>query len=174
MVDRVAAALSSASDALLLVANNPEAAGWLPDVPVVPDVRPGCGGVGGVHAALARTGTSVLVVAWDMPFVPGALLRALRAAGEASGASAVVPESGAPCGFEPLCAWYAPTALAAVEQRLEAGLPGAAALHTVLDSVHLPLHVVRRYGDPAALFLNVNTPHDLAYAERQPRPRGPR
>ena len=83
IIDRVALALAGASDALLLVANDPLADGWLPGVRTEPDVRPGAGALGGIHAALVRAGTPVLVVAWDMPFVAGDLLRTLRSLGEA-------------------------------------------------------------------------------------------
>lgn len=168
VVERVATALTGASDALLVVANHPDAARWLPGVPVVGDLHAGCGALGGVHAALTHAGTSVLVVAWDMPFVRASLLRALRDMGERAGALAVVPASRGPAGVEPLCAWLSYGALPIIERQLERGALEMAALHRALPSVHLPLHAVARHGDPATLFLNINTPHDLAHAERQP------
>ena len=52
IIDRVADALSNATDDLLLVANHADAASWLPGVPVQHDLVPGTGGLGGIHAAL--------------------------------------------------------------------------------------------------------------------------
>ncbi|MGH7622350.1 MAG: molybdenum cofactor guanylyltransferase, partial [Gemmatimonadaceae bacterium] len=69
VIDRVAAALRAATDSLLLVANDPQAPDWLPNVRVERDVLPDIGSLGGIHAALVHAGTAVIVVAWDMPFV---------------------------------------------------------------------------------------------------------
>jgi molybdenum cofactor guanylyltransferase len=99
VIDRVADALRSVSDSLLLIANDPGAEAWLPDVRVAGDVRPGVGSLGGIHAALVRAGTAVLVVAWDMPFVPEGLLTELRALGD--DADVAAPESGSRRGHRP-------------------------------------------------------------------------
>src|SRR5579871_3471394 len=101
MIDRVAAALRESCGELIVVANDPAAAGWIPGARVIADVRPGFGALGGVHAALQKAASApgasraaaVTVVAWDSPFIPGALLRALREAGEAAGADAAVARS---------------------------------------------------------------------------------
>jgi molybdenum cofactor guanylyltransferase len=57
VIDRVARALRyalpHAAGELLLIANDPAATQWLPAVPVVPDVRPGFGSLGGLLTALA-------------------------------------------------------------------------------------------------------------------------
>ncbi|MFM8780507.1 MAG: molybdenum cofactor guanylyltransferase, partial [Gemmatimonadota bacterium] len=52
IIDRVARALRMVTDDLLLVANAPDAARWLPGVRTVADVRLGEGALGGLHAAL--------------------------------------------------------------------------------------------------------------------------
>ncbi len=163
VVDRVADALALATDELLLIANDPAGAEWLPGVRVASDVRPGCGSLGGIHAALVHAGTSALVVAWDMPFLAPALLQELRAAGE--DADVAVPESGSRRGVEPLCAFYRPTCIAPIEHALDAGDRRVIAFFDAVRVHRLPLESVRRHGDPAFLFLNVNTPQDLAAAE---------
>jgi len=164
IVDRVARALAHASDALLIVANDAGAAAWLPHVAHVADDVPGLGPLGGLLTALRRTRSAVLVVAWDMPFVPGALLAELRAAGEQAGAPAAPESGGAPGGIEPLCA-YVPAAwldeveraLAVGERRMDAVLGGDRA-------VRLPRAAVERFGDPATMFSNVNSALDLGAA----------
>lgn len=164
VIDRVAESLREAADSLLLIANDPGASAWLPDVPIAADVRTHCGSLGGIHAAIVRAGKPVLVVAWDMPFVPAALLRALRDAG--ARADAALPESGSRRGVEPLCAYYSTTCVPAIERRLDANDMRVISFFEDVRVERLPEQDVRRFGDPAVLFMNVNTPDDLALAER--------
>lgn len=166
IVDRVAAALRASSDTLLLVANDPAASAWLPGVRVMPDARRGDGALGGVHAALTHSGTDILLVAWDMPFVPSALLRALRERGERLAVDAVLPESaGSGRGVEPLCAWYSARCLPAVTAALDAGDRRVIAFHDAVRVARLGHDEVAGFGDPSRLFSNVNTPGDLEVLE---------
>jgi len=161
VIDRVAAALRAVPcDELLLVAHAPDAAAWLPDARTVADVRPGCGALGGLHAALAHARTPVLVVAWDMPFVPAPLLAALRDR-VLAGAPAAVP-SGPGGAREPLCACYAPSCLAVAERLLDAGERRAGALADAVGAALLGAAESARFGDPSVTFTNVNTADDLA------------
>ena len=164
VIDRVAEALAGAADGLLLIANDPAATDWLPAVPMAADVRTGSGSLGGIHAAIVRSGGPVLVVAWDMPFVPAGLLRALREAG--AQADAALPESGSRRGVEPLCAYYSPACVPAIERRLDANDMRVVSFFDDVRVARLPEATVRSFGDPAILFMNVNTPDDLALAER--------
>ena len=163
ILDRVAAALAAAADELLLVANDPAAGEWLPGVRVAADVRPRAGSLGGIHAALVHAGGPALVVAWDMPFVTAPLLRALREHGD--DADAVVPESDSKRGLEPLCAFYGPACVPAIERRLDAGDRRVIAFYDDVRLRRLDAAAVARFGDPALLFLNVNSPAELALAE---------
>lgn len=173
IIDRVADALRETTDELLLIANDPRASAWLPGVRTAPDIQPGAGSLGGIHAALVHAKTPVLVVAWDMPFVPPSLLNALRALSPE--ADAVVPESDSRRGLEPLCAYYSPACLEPVERRLAAGDRRVIAFHEDVRLVRLPAAEVARHGDPAVMFMNVNTPDDLSHAERHgPTPDGGR
>jgi molybdopterin-guanine dinucleotide biosynthesis protein A len=163
IIDRVAAALGEVTDDLLLIANDPAGAGWLPGIRVGQDVVPNAGGLGGIHAALHHAGRPVLVVAWDMPFVPAGLLRRLRELGDSS--DVAVPESGSRRGVEPLCAFYAPSCLPAIEQSLSSGDLRVVGFHARVRVARLPASEVSAFGDPELLFMNVNTPDDLAIAE---------
>lgn len=164
IIDRVAQALSSAADELLLVANAPDAERWLPGVRWCRDVRPGLGSLGGVHAALSHAHGAVLVVAWDMPFVSPGLLVALRTLGE-SGFDAAVPESDSRRGVEPMCAWYAPPCLPAIERALDRDDRRVIGFFDEVRVARLDAAAVRAFGDPERLFLNVNAPDDLRRAE---------
>ncbi len=169
IIDRVANALRGAlpetGRQLLLVANDPAATRWLPGVPVVADVRPGFGSLGGLLTALASVGGPVLVLAWDMPFVPGELLRTLRIEGESGPYDAVVPSSGSRRGVEPLCAYYTPDCAAPIAHRLDAGDRRMIGFLEDVRVHRLAPAAVRRFGDPARIFLNINEPADLTTAE---------
>jgi molybdopterin-guanine dinucleotide biosynthesis protein A len=146
------------------VANDPAADGWLPGLPRVADSRPGLGPLAGVEAALAHSGADVLVVAWDMPFVSPALLRALRALG-AQGHDAVVPESDTGR-LEPTCALYTQRCRPALQRWLDLGRRGAGDFLASCPRVRtLPVSEVARFGDPERLFFSVNTTDALARAD---------
>jgi molybdenum cofactor guanylyltransferase len=163
IIDRVADALREVTDDLLLVANDPGAESWLPGVPVQRDIVPNAGGLGGIHAALHAANQPVLIVAWDMPFVPAALLARLRELGD--GVDVAVPESGSRRGVEPLCAFYAPACLPAIERSLADGDRRVVGFHEHVRVARLPAGEVSAFGDPELLFMNVNTPDDLTRAE---------
>ena len=165
MLDHLVDAVAQATgERPFLVANGPQAATWLPDLEVVPDVLPGRGSLGGIYTAVMHAGDRpVLVVAWDMPFVPGALLAALVAG--ADGYDVYLPQSGGRRGVEPLCGVYGPACGPAIRERLEREDYRAVGFHAAVRVGTLRLADVRRYGDPAQLFYNVNTADELAEAE---------
>jgi molybdopterin-guanine dinucleotide biosynthesis protein A len=164
ILDRLVDAMTEAFGAKpLLVANAPDASTWRDDLEVVADVRPGLGALGGLHTAVSLGPAPVVVAAWDMPFVTTGLLTAL--AGGLAEADACLPESGGRRGVEPLCAAYGPACRAAIERALDEGDLRAIGFHRHIRVGILPLDEVRRFGDPATLFLNVNTPDELAQAE---------
>jgi molybdopterin-guanine dinucleotide biosynthesis protein A len=156
----------------LLVANAADAGTWRADLQTVADVRPGCGSLGGIYTAVMAGPGPVLCVAWDMPFVPEALLRALVEGFTAGGYDAFLPESSGRRGLEPLCAVYGPACGPAIARRLDRGELKAISFHADVRIGILSLAEVRQFGDPAALFFNVNTPDDLARAEALWRQRG--
>jgi len=162
IADRARAALHLASDREIVVANDPRASVWFPNARVVRDAEPGLGPLAGIRAALAAAdGDAVLVVAWDMPFVTGALLRTLREMGEA-GASAVVPVTGPSSVPEPLCAYYAPESLTICDRLLVAGERRAGALFDALPSAAtLGGADLAALGEPSHLLRSVDTPEAL-------------
>jgi molybdopterin-guanine dinucleotide biosynthesis protein A len=163
IIDRVAAALRPHCSRLLIAPGTLDATGWIPDAAIAPDLLPVKASISGIHAALAAAPGDVVALAWDMPFVPSALvselIRRLRPS-----VSAVVPiVEGKP---EPLCAAYSGTATAAIAAAVAAGvLRNSDVLARFPKVVWLEESNLRRIGDPAEMFFNVNTPADLARAE---------
>ena len=164
ILDRVVDAVTAAVGAPpLLIANDPDAAGWAPALRCIPDARTGLGSLGGIYTALCAGPGPALCVAWDMPFVSAALLRTLVV--ESAGFDAFLPESGGRRGLEPLCAVYGPACRAPIEQALARGDLRAIAFHDAVRRGTLSLDRVRAFGDPEVLFFNVNRPEDLERAD---------
>lgn len=165
ILDRLVRVLTDATGTLpLLVTNAPDAPTWHPGLPVVPDIIPGLGALGGLLTAVEAGPAPVVVVAWDMPFVPPGLLQAL--AEGLHQADACLPASPGPRGVEPLCAAYGPGSAAAIRAALDRGEREAIAFHSAIKVSILSAELVRTFGDPAFMFYNVNTSDDLAEAER--------
>lgn len=165
ILDRLVRTLTDATGAApLLVANAPDAPAWRPDLPVVPDIIPGLGALGGLLTAVVKGPAPVVVVAWDMPFVPAGLLRAL--ARGLDQVDACFPASPGRRGLEPMCAAYGPGTAPAIRAAIDRGERQAIAFHSAIKVGILSAERVRAFGDPAFMFYNVNTSDDLAEAER--------
>lgn len=143
-----------------MVANDPAAPSWFPDARVIADDEPGLGPLGGIATALAAAnGLDIVVVAWDMPFVPAALLAELRRRSE--GADAVVPVHDGK--REPLCAWYSGEALPLCRALLASGERRASALAEALPRVRwMDARELESLGDPEYILASVDTPERLA------------
>ena len=143
----------------------------LPDLshllPCRQDLQPGLGPLAGLHTALLWASElgcrGTLCIACDLPHLPAPMLRRLAEVGEQSPDTVIAPASPGPLGMEPLCAWYPTSAAPVVETMLEEGERALTALLRRTGAQLLPREEIAQFGDPASLFLNVNT---LADAER--------
>ena len=133
---------------------------------VIADVYPGCGPLGGIHAALLHSSAELnLALAVDMPFVTRELLEYLFVTASESEALVVVPCTAR--GFQPLCAVYRRDFGAAAESALRAG-------KCKIDQVFANVRVqaieeeeLARAHFSEQMFFNVNTPEDLRVAREQ-------
>jgi molybdopterin-guanine dinucleotide biosynthesis protein A len=166
LLDKAIIAVGAASDRWVIASNDPTASEWFSNAVIVRDVHPGTGGLAGVEAAFKWAGRRDLVVAaWDMPFVSGALLVSLMDFADKTGADAVVPQSDSPHGFEPFCAFYSHRVRKPLFEFLSAGGGAAHEFLRSLPKLHLvPTHQVAWSGDPKRLLFSVNTPEDLERA----------
>ena len=136
--------------------------------PVRPDLTPGAGPLGGLHAALAwareRGDAGVFLLGCDLPLVPPALVARLSTGFDS--ARPTVPTSHGPLGIEPLCACYPVSLVAAAGDWLAVGRFGMGEF----VHAHAPVVVARdQFASVAGgehAFLNVNTPTDLERAAR--------
>ena len=163
LAQHVAAAVAGAAGSATLVGDpgRYSALGYA----VIPDRLPGCGPLGGIHAALAATAAEWnLIVACDMPGVSALPLVRLIAAARASPADAVL--AAAPGGrAEPLCAMYRAACLPAVQAALERGV------RRVREGLSDVAVEVLPMNEPM-LFTNCNTPEEWSAWPEQIRRAG--
>jgi molybdopterin-guanine dinucleotide biosynthesis protein A len=161
IIDRQLAILRTLSEDVMVVANDPTRYAAL-QLPVVPDLVPGAGALGGVYTALDTARHDVVVVlACDLPFVTADLLDRLITEADDT-VDAVVPRSRR--GLEPLCAVYRKRCAPVLRERIETGALQLSALPDVLRVREVGPAALAPYDATGRLFANVNTPHDYARA----------
>jgi len=135
---------------------------------VIADIFPGCGPLGGVHAALVHSLAELnLMLAVDMPFVSRELLAFLFdvAAGEDNAGHAVVTIPRTSRGLQPLCAIYRREFSAVAEQALRAGKNKIDAAFSSVAVRVIGERELAAAGFSEQSFFNVNTPEDRLAAE---------
>ena len=160
IIDRQLITLREITDHVAIVASDHALYKSL-GVPIWPDIRPGCGPLGGILTALVHATTPItLVIAGDMPFVTVRFLQYLADSGR--DVDVAIPRTTE--GYQPLCAAYNQRCIKVIQQHLDAR---ANKVTDLLQNV-----TVRELGptdtesfDPAGtLFFNVNSPNDYETA----------
>lgn len=163
LLAHVIRALQQVTDDLLLVTNTP-ATYALFRLPMVEDLQPGYGALGGIYTALRQLSEHerALIVACDMPFLLPPVLRHLIQASEGFDIAVPLREGN----YETLCAVYTPCCIAPIERLMAQGIRR-------IDRLY-PLVRVRRVEptewqaiDPDGwTFFNINSPEDYERAQR--------
>lgn len=160
VIERVVTALSEVC-AKVVVVSRTKTSEFL-GLPVVTDIYPGCGPLGGIHAALSYAETPlVFVSACDMPFFAAGLVRLARSVWQ--GEDAVIPSVDGR--IEPLQGLYHRRLATKAQEALAAGQLGVGRFLSQLDIRWLSPDEVATVGDPALLFFNINTVADYRRAE---------
>ena len=160
VIDRVVDVLAAVTDDLLVVTNTPELYVSL-GLRMVSDVFAEGGSLGGIYSGLrAAAGESIFTVACDMPFLRADVARlVIERAGEAD---VVIPRAGGQ--LETLHACYGKRCLVPMETRIRAGRLKIAGFFEDVRVTVIPEEDVARLADPDVVFMNINTPEDLARA----------
>ena len=168
LIERVVRRLLGSADELLITTNHPEAFTSL-NLPLVPDLIPGRGALGGLYTALAASrGAVVAVVACDMPFVRPDLLLAQRDLLLHEAVDVVVPWS--PEGLEPLHAVYRrETCLPVVEAALQAGERKVISWYGAVKVREMSQQEVALIDPQFRSFININRPEEFQAAEKLAR-----
>jgi molybdenum cofactor guanylyltransferase len=160
ILDRQIAELSSLTTDVLIVGGRLHH----PSARRVADLVPGCGPLGGLHAALTEArGDAVAVIGCDMPYVTAALVAYLLSLSHEAEADIVVPRTER--GYHPLCAVYARACLAPVAARLAQRRLRMVDLVSEVRTRVVTVEEIARFGDRHRLLANVNTPAEYAGLE---------
>ena len=160
IIERVLDAVRPVVDDVLIVTNTPDLYGFL-GVPMVPDAYPEHGSLGGIFTGLAAaSGDAVFTVACDMPFLHRDVARLL--VDRAGQGDVVIPRVGEQ--LETLHAVYGKACLPAIEARLRAGRLKIVGFFPDVRVVEIPEAEIARHRAPDVVFMNVNTPEELARA----------
>lgn len=164
LIQRVLRRIAGVADEILVTTNQLDEYGFL-QVPLVADVFPGNGALGGLYTALyAARHPLVAVVACDMPFVNPKILTAARELLEERKADVAIPRNDE--GYEPFHAVYRrKTCLAAVGEALAKGERRLISWFPAVGIALLPPEMVTLYDPEGLAFWNLNTPQELAQAE---------
>lgn len=135
---------------------------------IVKDVYPGCGPLGGIHAALGRSQTKLnLMMAVDTPLVSSEFVAHLAEVARSANAIVTLPRTAQ--GLQPLCAIYRTDFLPIAEKALKEGrLKLDALFHPATTRViDVENDEMRLLGFTAALFDNLNTREDYERVIRE-------
>jgi molybdopterin-guanine dinucleotide biosynthesis protein A len=136
--------------------------------PVVADIFPGCGPLGGIHAALVHSSAEFnLILAVDMPFVTTELLTFLFATAEAEDNRTVITVPRTSRGLQPLCAVYRREFSVTAEQALRAGEYKVDAAFSSVPTRVIGADELAAAAFPEQCFFNMNTPQDRRRAEER-------
>ncbi len=163
LIEHLLARLEGLGDEILITTNRPQDYSFL-GLRLVSDLVPGIGALAGLHASLAAAhGRSVLVLACDMPFISRPLLEHL--VGLAPQADVVIPRHGDK--YEPLHAVYNQrNCLPALENALAVGAKRLISFFPQVKVLPVEESELSRLDPYGLSFFNINTPEDLAQAER--------
>jgi molybdopterin-guanine dinucleotide biosynthesis protein A len=160
IIERVASVLREVVDDVLVVTNTPELYRFL-DLPMVPDIFPDHGSLGGIYSGLASVaGDAAFTVGCDMPFLRVDVARLVIA--RAAEADVVIPRSRDQ--LETMHAVYGKACLPHMEERLRAGRLKIVGFFDRVRVLEIPEAAVADHADPTVVFMNVNTPEELAHA----------
>ena len=160
IIERVLAVVREVVDDVLVVTNTPDLYRFL-GLPMVPDVFPDHGSLGGIYSGLAAaSGDAAFTVACDMPFLRAGVARLV--VDRAGQADVVVPRAGDQ--LQTMHATYAKACLSPIEERLRAGRLRISGFFDAVRVLEIPEAEVARHADPTICFMNVNTPEELERA----------
>jgi molybdopterin-guanine dinucleotide biosynthesis protein A len=169
LVQRVLQRIAGLGDEVLVTTNHPDAYRFL-SVPLVGDIIPGYGALGGLFTALSAAHSElVAVIACDMPFASAALLQAGAERLLNGSEDAVVPQL--LDGLQPFHAVYRrATCLPLIETAIVGQKRRVDAWFHAAHMSYLGSEEIARHDQAGLAFLNVNTPEELAAAENLPEP----
>ena len=165
LIERVIDRVQPLADELLVTTNTPEKYEFL-RLPLIPDLIPGRGALGGLYTAIQQAQHDlVAIVACDMPFVSLNLLAAQCNRLTEPTIDAVIPRT--PDGTEPFHAVYRrATCLPAIKTAIEADKWRVDAWFSKVKIHWISPQETALYDPQQLAYWNVNTPEEFKRAEK--------
>lgn len=163
LIERVLQVITPLFSEVFINSNTPGAyAAW--NLPVVPDILPHKGALGGIYTALTHaTSDYTFCVACDMPLLNAEVIRWMQ--GAVQGYDALIPRT--PDGFHPLHAIYSKRCCGVIQELLARN---QLKISSFFDQVHvrymLPEHI-QKFDPKWESLTNVNTLEDLEHINQQ-------
>ena len=163
IIDRVAGVLCGIFQEVMIVGVGPESCPFS-RLPCVPDIRPGCGSLGGIFTGLsASLFPRAFFVACDMPFLRVELIRYLISIDPE--ADVVIP--GTEEGMQPLHAVYSRRCIPHIKELLDQQNYKIIDFFSKVRVRDVKENELRQHGWKSNTFFNINTKTDLALALEQ-------
>jgi molybdopterin-guanine dinucleotide biosynthesis protein A len=132
---------------------------------VVPDVFPGRGPLGGIHAALATSPTDTnLILGVDLPFLTSRFLEYLVAQAQSAETTVTVPSAGGH--LHPLCGVYRQPFRAVAQRALSEGRNKVDALFSEVSVRFITEEELAAAGFDPSIFRNLNTAEEWERARQ--------
>jgi len=165
LIERVIQRVLPLADEVLVTTNHPQDYQFL-GLPLISDILPGRGALGGLYTALcAASKPLVAVLACDMPFLNASLIAHQRDLMLDTQFDVSIPRTDE--GLEPFHAIYRRrTCLEPVKNALDNDQWRVDAWYNQVQLRILPTEEIQRYDPQLLSFLNVNTPEDLQAAAK--------
>lgn len=164
LIDRIISRLRPLAQELIITTNQPELFDFL-EFPLIPDLIPGKGALGGLYTALTSAHHPLVgVVACDMPFINAHLLEIEKDLLIRRNADVVIPRS--PTGLEPLHAVYRKEAcLPSIQKALAENSLRMVGWLSEVRVYEMPPEEIAPLDPGFRSFMNVNTPQEFRNAE---------
>jgi molybdopterin-guanine dinucleotide biosynthesis protein A len=171
LIQRVVDRMKPIADEVIVTTNQPAGYVFL-DLPLVADLKPGRGALGGLYTAIASASSPlVAVVACDMPFASPGLFQGACNIMDEEGVDVVIAKTEE--GYEPLHALYRrETCLPAVESAIEADQWKVISWFPQVKVRVLTADEIKLFDPSGLCFWNLNTPDEFVEAEQRARRAG--
>ncbi|MCA1960609.1 MAG: molybdenum cofactor guanylyltransferase [Desulfomonile sp.] len=162
MIERVVTALQQVFPEIIVVTNHPEDFRFL-NLPMFPDIRSGCGSLGGLYTGLKRCrGDFGFLVGCDMPFLDPAPIRFMTE--RVNDHDVVIPRIGEH--LEPLHAIYSIRCIPHIEGLLDRGDLKIIDILDQVDVFEISETDLRCFDENLRFVVNLNTRAELEEARR--------
>jgi molybdopterin-guanine dinucleotide biosynthesis protein A len=164
LLDRVISHVEPICKDIIIVTANQRAFTHLADrrnIKIVQDIIPGMGSLGGIYTGLVESKTHLnLVIAADMPFLNGSLIRYMISVAE--GYDLTLPRINE--WYEPLHAVYSKNCIEPAKTIFSQGKKVIVELFNYVKVRYVEAEEVDRYDPEHLSFFNINTPQDMERA----------